>query len=137
MKDFRILPFRGLHMAFEEDMANQEATDGKVEAKAISLAKEKMAQEDLERDAREVSRRLRDAEAREREAIKDGRYASKKKNILKDYSEKLKEAKTAFEASGDWKAYDKKLEEISEEKSEKLGKAKVDVYGDECWRIRD
>lgn len=135
-EDFCYLPTM-LCMAFEEDMAAQEANDGKVDAKAVALAKEKMAQEDLERDAREVARRLRDAEQKEIDAVREGRYTSKKKNILKQYSEELKAAKAAFEASGDYKAYDKTIRELNDKKYEAIEKAKEEVYGNEAWRYRD
>ena len=135
-EDFCYLPTM-LCMAFEEDMAAQEANDGKVDAKAVALAKEKMAQEDLERDAREVARRLRDAEQKEIDAVREGRYTSKKKNILKQYSEELRAAKAAFEASGDYKAYDKTMRELNDKKYEAIEKAKEEVYGNEAWRYRD
>lgn len=128
---------RMLCMAFEDDMAAQEAGDGKVEAAAVTRAKEKMAQEKLENDAYEVQRRLENAERKEASAIKEGRYASKKKNILKTYSEKLKAAKAAFEASGDYKTYDKTINELENEKSKAIESAKEEVYGDDAWRIRD
>lgn len=126
-----------LCMAFEEDMEAQAVNDGKVDAKAVALAKEKMAQEDLERDAREVARRLRDAEQKEMDAVREGRYASKKKNILKQYSDELKAARVAFEASGDWKTYDKKIHELNDKKYDDIEKAKEEVYGDEAWRYRN
>lgn len=135
-EDFCYLPTM-LCMAFEEEMANQEANEGKVDAKAVALAKEKMAQEDLEKDAREVARRLRDAEQKEMDAIREGRYTSKKKNILKQYSEDLRTAKAAFEASGDYKTYDKTIRELNNKKYEAIEKAKEEVYGDEAWRYRD
>lgn len=136
MNDFCYLPTM-LCMAFEEDMTAQEASEGKVDAKAVALAKEKMAQEDLERDAREVARRLRDAEQKEIDAIREGRFASKKKNILKQYSEDLKAAKAAFEASGDYKTYDKTIRELNAKKREDIDNAKEEVFGDEVWRYRD
>ena len=62
---------------------------------------------------------------------------AQKKNILKNYSEKLQEARAKFEESGDWKAYDETMNKLESEKREAINKAKNDIFGDEAWRIRD
>ena len=120
---------------YEEAIASEETT--KVQAAAVTRAKQKMEEEQLERDAREVQRRLQNAEANVRDAERAGRYASKKKNILKKYSEALVEAKNEFETSGDWKAYDKKVSNLRAEKEKSIREAKEAVYGDDAWGVSD
>lgn len=120
---------------FEEAINNEEATV--VTNAAVARAKQKMEEEQLERDARQVQNRLEQAERDTKRAEREGRYASKKKNILKTYSEGLQEAKAKFETSGDWKAYDEAVEKLQKEKNEAIQKAKTAVYGDDAWQIRD
>lgn len=120
---------------FDDAIANEEKTT--VQAAAVTRAKQKMEEEQLERDAREVQRRLQNAEANVREAERAGRYASKRKNILKKYSEALMEAKTTFEQDGDWKKYDKTLASIRDEKDKAIREAKEAVYGDDAWCVSD
>lgn len=120
---------------FDAAIAKEESTV--VEAAAVTRAKQKMEEEQLEREAREVQRRLSSANNAVRNAERDGRYASKKKNILKKYSEGLVNAKTVFEASGDWKAYDKAVSELRAEKEKAIREAKEAVYGEDAWSISD
>ena len=122
---------------FDQIMEEQEKNAGKVTSEAVVKAKEKMAEQKLEEDARQVQRRLQQSDRDIDEAAKQGRYASKKKNILKNYSEKLQEARAKFEESGDWKAYDGAMNKLESEKREAIDKAKNDIFGDEAWRIRD
>lgn len=122
---------------FDQMMEEQEKNTGKVTSEAVVKAKEKMAEQKLEEDARQVQRRLQQSDRDIDEAAKQGRYASKKKNILKNYSEKLQEARTKFEESGNWKAYDEAMSKLDAEKREAIDKAKHDIFGDESWRIRD
>lgn len=122
---------------FDQIMEEQEKNAGKVASEAVVKAKEKMAEQKLEEDARQVQRRLQQSDRDIDEAAKQGRYASKKKNILKNYSEKLQEARAKFEESGDWKAYDEAMNKLESEKREAINKAKNDIFGDEAWRIRD
>lgn len=122
---------------FDQIMEEQEKNAGKVASEAVVKAKEKMAEQKLEEDARQVQRRLQQSDRDIDEAAKQGRYASKKKNILKNYSEKLQEARAKFEESGDWKAYDEAMNKLESEKREAINKAKSDIFGDEAWRIRD
>lgn len=122
---------------FDQLMEEQEKNAGKVASEAVVKAKEKMAEQKLEEDARQVQRRLQQSDRDIDEAAKQGRYASKKKNILKNYSEKLQEARAKFEESGDWKAYDEAMNKLESEKREAINKAKNDIFGDEAWRIRD
>lgn len=120
---------------YDEAIANEETT--KVQAAAVTRAKQKMEEEQLERDAREVQRRLQNAENNVRDAERAGRYASKKKNILKKYSEALVTAKEEFETTGDWKAYDKKVSDLKSEKDKAIREAKEAVYGDDAWCVSD
>lgn len=125
------------NFSFEKEMENQEKNAGKVTSAAVAKAKEKMENDKLEQDAKAVENRLKQAERDKEAAARDGRYASKKKNILKKFSEGLNEAKEKFETDGDWKAYDKTIEKLKSEKREAIEDAKKDVYGDDAWSIRD
>lgn len=114
---------------FEAGMKKQEEKDGKVEASAVTEAKKQIQQEQLERESREVKRRIQDCEKAVSRAERYGRFASKHKNIMKDFSEGLKKAQTEFEATGDYKAWDKKYSELTDKKDEAIAKAKEEVFG--------
>ena len=114
---------------FEAGMKHQEEKDGKVEAAAVAEAKKQMQQEQLERDAREVKRRIKECNEAVTTAEKNGRFASKHKNIMKDFSEELKKAQAEFESTGDYKAWDKKYSELTDKKDEAIAKAKEEVFG--------
>lgn len=120
---------------YEEAINGEESTT--VTNAAVTRAKQKMEEEQLEHEARRVQNRLEQAERDTKRAEREGRYASKKKNILKTYSEGLQEAKAKFETSGDWKAYDEAVEKLQKEKNEAIQKAKTAVYGDDAWQVRD
>lgn len=120
---------------FDAAINSEEST--KVQNAAVTRAKQKMEEEQLEREARQVQNRLQSAERDTKEAERAGRYASKKKNILKTFSEGLQEAKTKFEEDGDWKKYDETVNKLKSEKEKSIEKAKKDVYGDEAWRYSD
>jgi hypothetical protein len=114
---------------FEAGMKKQEEKDGKVEASAVTEAKKQIQQEQLERESREVKRRIQDCEKAVSRAERYGRFASKHKNIMKDFSEGLKKAQAQFEATGDYKAWDKKYSELTDKKDEAIAKAKEEVFG--------
>jgi hypothetical protein len=114
---------------FEAGMKKQEEKDGKVEASAVTEAKKQIQQEQLERESREVKRRIQDCEKAVSRAERYGRFASKHKNIMKDFSEGLKKAQAEFEATGDYKAWDKKYSELTDKKDEAIAKAKEEVFG--------
>lgn len=114
---------------FEAGMKKQEEKDGKVEASAVTEAKKQIQQEQLERDSREVKLRIQDCEKAVSRAERYGRFASKHKNIMKDFSESLKKAQAEFEATGDYKAWDKQYSELTEKKDESIAKAKEEVFG--------
>lgn len=120
---------------FEAGMKKQEEKDGKVEASAVTEAKKQIQQEQLERDSREVKRRIQDCEKAVSRAERYGRFASKHKNIMKDFSESLKKAQSEFEATGDYKAWDKKYSELTDKKDEAIAKAKEEVFGSRCENI--
>lgn len=114
---------------FEVGMKKQEEKDGKVEASAVTEAKKQIQQEQLEHESREVKRRIQDCEKAVSRAERYGRFASKHKNIMKDFSEGLKKAQAEFEATGDYKAWDKKYSELTDKKDEAIAKAKEEVFG--------
>lgn len=114
---------------FEAGMKKQEEKDGKVEASAVTEAKKQIQQEQLERESREVKHRIQDCEKAVSRAERYGRFASKHKNIMKDFSEGLKKAQAEFEATGDYKAWDKKYSELIDKKDDAIVKAKEEVFG--------
>lgn len=120
---------------FEAGMKSQEEKDGKVEAASVTEAKKQMEQEKLEREAREVKRRITDCNNAVSNAEKYGRFASKHKNIMKEFSEELKKAQAAFESSGDYKAWDKKYSELCEKKEDSIEKAKEEIFGNRYERV--
>lgn len=114
---------------FEAGMKKQEEKDGKVEASAVTEAKKQIQQEQLERESREVKSRIQDCEKAVSRAERYGRFASKHKNIMKDFSEGLKKAQAEFEATGDYKAWDKKYSELTDKKDDAIAKAKEEIFG--------
>lgn len=114
---------------FEAGMKHQEEKDGKVEASAVTEAKKQIQQEQLERESREVKRRIQDCEKAVSRAERYGRFASKHKNIMKDFSEGLKKAQAEFESTGDYKAWDKKYSELTDKKDDAIAKAKEEIFG--------
>ena len=114
---------------FEAGMKKQEEKDGKVEASAVTEAKKQIQQEQLERESREVKHRIQDCEKAVSRAERYGRFASKHKNVMKDFSEGLKKAQAEFEATGDYKAWDKKYSELTDKKNDAIAKAKEEIFG--------
>ena len=114
---------------FEAGMKKQEEKDGKVEASAVTEAKKQIQQEQLERESREVKRRIQDCEKAVSKAERYGRFASKHKNIMKDFSEGLKKAQAKFESTGDYKAWDEKYSELTDKKNDAIAKAKEEIFG--------
>lgn len=114
---------------FEAGMKKQEEKDGKVEASAVTEAKKQIQQEQLERESREVKRRIQDCEKAVSRAERYGRFASKHKNIMKDFSEGLKKAQAEFESTGNYKAWDKKYSELTDKKDDAIAKAKEEIFG--------
>ena len=112
---------------FEAGMKKQEEKDGKVEASAVTEAKKQIQQEQLERESREVKRRIQDCEKAVSRAERYGRFASKHKNIMKDFSEGLKKAQAEFESTGDHKDWDKKYSELTDKKYDAIAKEKEEI----------
>lgn len=106
-----------------------------VASSAIEQAKENMAKRKAEEQAREAERCLQAAERVTNEAVMDATFASKKKNILKKYTEDIQQAKADFESTGDTKKWRETSEKLTDEKDSAILKAKQDVFGDDYrWR---
>lgn len=118
----------------EAKLQEQEANQGKVTNDAVTKAKENIAQRKLEQQAREVERRLSQAENTETEALKSLRLARKKEEAQKKYLTAISAAKTAFEASGDYQTYDKAVETAEDERNKAISDAKRNIYGNDAWR---
>lgn len=118
----------------ENAIAEQEKNEGKVTATAVEKAKENMASKKLEQEAREVERRLSQAEETETRALKDLRMARRKEDAQKAYLSEIGKAKAEFESTGDYRAYDKAVEEAVEKRDKAIEKGKREVYGDDYWR---
>lgn len=118
----------------ENAMSEQEQNAGRVAATAVEKAKENMASKKLEQEAREVERRLSQAEETETRALKELRMARKKEDAQKTYLTEINKAKTDFESTGDYRAYDKAVEEAVEKRDKAIEKGKREVYGDDYWR---
>lgn len=116
---------------FEAAEKAQEENANKVQADAVTQAKENMAKRKAEEEARQAERCLTDAEDKTNAAVKDARFASKKRNILKKYTEDLNAAKEEFEKTGDTKKWKEVSKKLAEEKDTAITNAKKDVYGDD------
>lgn len=118
----------------ENAMSEQEQNEGRVAATAVEKAKENMASKKLEQEAKEVERRLSQAEETETRALKELRMARKKEDAQKTYLTEINKAKADFESTGDYRAYDKAVEEAVEKRDKAIEKGKREVYGDDYWR---
>lgn len=118
----------------EAKLQEQEASQGKVASDAVTKAKENIAQKKLEQEAREVERRLSQAEDTETEALKSLRFARKKEEAQKVYLTTISKAKADFEASGDYRAYDKAVDSAEETRDKAISEAKRSIYGNDAWR---
>lgn len=118
----------------ENAMSEQEQNEGRVATTAVEKAKENMASKRLEQEAKEVERRLSKAEETETRALKELRMARKKEDAQKTYLTEINKAKTDFESTGDYRAYDKAVEEAVEKRDKAIEKGKREVYGDDYWR---
>lgn len=116
---------------FEAAEKAQEENANKVQANAVTQAKENMAKRKADEEARQAERCLTDAENKTNTAVKEARFASKKRNILKKYTEDLQTAKEEFEKTGDTKKWKEVSTKLAEEKDTAITNAKKDVYGDE------
>lgn len=119
---------------FDAAVKNQE-NEGKVQNSAIEQAKENIAKRKAEEEAREAERCLSSAERLTNDAVKDATFASKKKNILKKYTEDIQAAKADFETTGDTKKWREVSESLEDKKNQDIDKAKRAVYGEDYrWR---
>lgn len=118
----------------ENAIAEQEKNAGKVQSAAVEKAKENIAAKKLEEDARQVERRLVDAEKEETKALKELRMQRVREAAQKTYLGSVSTAKTEFEASGDYNAYDKAVEEAREKRDKDITDGARKIYGDEYWR---
>lgn len=118
---------------FEAAVKSQEENANKVQAASVTAAKENMAKKKAEEEARMAERCLTNAENMTNNAVKEARFASKKRNILKKYTEELQAAKDEFEKTGDTKKWDETSSKLADEKDTAIQNAKKDVYGDD-WR---
>lgn len=118
----------------EAKLQEQEASQGKVASDAVTKAKENIAQKKLEQEAREVERRLSQAEDTETEALKSLRFARKKEEAQKVYLTTISKAKADFESSGDYRAYDKAVDSAEETRDKAISEAKRSIYGNDAWR---
>lgn len=117
---------------FEEEMTKQETNT--IASDAVALAKENIRKKKLECEAEEVQFRMENAERKVNKAVQDARFASKRKNILKKYSEDIAAAKAKFESTGNYREYDKTVREIENTRTKRENDAKTEVYGDDAWR---
>lgn len=114
---------------FEDVMNDQEKNDGKVQAEAVKTAQANMAAEKAEQEAKQAQRCLERANEEQERAAKQGREASKKKNILKKYAEDLSVAVEAFKIDGDVKKYQETADKLEDERDGAISKAHRDIYG--------
>lgn len=118
----------------ESAIAEQEKNAGRVQSAAVEKAKENIAAKKLEEDARQVERRLVDAEKEQTKALKELRMQRVREAAQKDYLTAVGNAKASFEESGDYNAYDKAVESAREKRDEAINKGAREIYGDEYWR---
>lgn len=115
---------------FEKATSDREKNEGVVTNAAVEKAKEELNKEKLDREARIVKDRIREAENEVANAEKNGIFASKNRNIMKVFSEKMSAAKKEFETTGDYKKWDEMSQKIREEKDSAVQEAKLAVFGD-------
>ena len=114
---------------FEAGMKKQEEKDDKVEAAAVTEAKKQIQQEQLERESREVKRKIQDCEKAVSRAERYGRFASKHKIIMQDFSEGQQKAQADFESTGDYTAWDIEYSELTVTKDDAIAKAREELFG--------
>lgn len=118
----------------EQEMANQEANEGKVNVNAVAKAKENIANRVAEEEARKVERRLVDSEKITNSGLKELRMSRSTADAQKKYLTEITEAKEAFESSGDYDTYDATVNKSREARDNAINEAKRKIYGDEYWR---
>lgn len=123
-----------MEKTFEEMEKSQEQNQGKVTANAVAKAQANIEQRKLEREAAEVERCLERAERTTSDAVKEGRMASKRRNILKKYSEGINEALEILKTDANVAAYNDKIAALDKEKCDSIDKATKEIWGSESWR---
>lgn len=123
-----------MEKTFEEMEKSQEQNQGKVTANAVAKAQANIEQRKLEREAAEVERCLERAERTTSDAVKEGRMASKRRNILKKYSEGIAEALEILKTDANVAAYNDKIAALDKEKCDSIDKATKEIWGSESWR---
>ena len=123
-----------MEKTFEEMEKSQEQNQGKVTNEAIAKAQANIEQRKLEREAAEVERCLERAERTTSDAVKEGRMASKRRNILKKYSEGIAEALEILKTDANVAAYNDKIAALDKEKCDSIDKATKEIWGSESWR---
>ena len=123
-----------MEKTFEEMEKSQEQNQGKVTNEAVAKAQANIEQRKLEREAAEVERCLERAERTTSDAAKEGRMASKRRNILKKYSEGIAEALEILKTDANVAAYNDKIAALDKEKYDSIDKATKEIWGNESWR---
>lgn len=123
-----------MEKTFEEMEKSQEQNQGKVTNEAVAKAQANIEQRKLEREAAEVERCLERAERTTSDAIKEGRIASKRRNILKKYSEGIAEALEILKTDANVAAYNDKIAALDKEKYDSIDKATKEIWGSESWK---
>ena len=123
-----------MEKTFEEMEKSQEQNQGKVTNEAVAKAQANIEQRKLEREAAEVERCLERAERNTSDAAKEGRMASKRRNILKKYSEGIAEALEILKTDANVAAYNDKIAALDKEKCDSIDKATQEIWGSESWR---
>lgn len=118
-----------------ENRLKENENEQNVSSTAVAEAKKNMAAKKLEKEAKEVERRLSTAENTENSALKELRMARKKEEAQKKYLEAVSAAKTQFESDGNCQAYDKAIDKAEEERDKMISEAKRNIYGlDDYWK---
>lgn len=118
----------------EAKIEEQELNEGKVQSDAVAKAKANIAERKAAEEARQVERRLNDAEQIETRALKELRLNRARAEAQKEYLKALNEARANFEKDGDYRAYDTAVNKADNTRSDAISDAKRKIYGDEYWR---
>lgn len=118
----------------EAAVTKQQSAQKSGSKEAIEAAKNNIAERKLKEETAKVESRLRNSENKEEDALKGLRFARAKEAAQKEYLKAISSAKTAFEESGDYVAYDEAVEKAEDNRSKAIEKSKRDIYGDDAWR---
>ena len=114
---------------FEEIEASQEKEEGKVTNEAVKTAQENIARKKAEKEVAIVQSCIEKAEQKTSAAAIEGRCASKKRNILKKYTEGLNDALETLKVDGDVKKYNDTISKLEDEKDEAMDRVHREIYG--------